>query len=107
MQKIFVATEQDGLNVRSCVIVLDVKEGIDVKEAVLTACKEYCQTEEGKNTYIGNCNCFNWGDFDACVPNSICEKHGFRKINFEVNTENVDFDEQLVLETDVFSDEEE
>ncbi len=107
MKKIIVATDQDGLDVRTCVIVLDVNEGVNAKKAVLAACREYCQTEEGKNTYIGNCDSFNWGDFDAYVPNSICEKHGFRKIDFEVNTENVDFNEQLVLETDVFENEEE
>lgn len=107
MQKVIVATDQDGLNVRTCVIVLDVQDGVDAEKAVRDACKEYCQTEEGKQTYIGNCESFNWGDFDAYVPNSICQKHGFTKIDFEVNTENVDFNEQLVYENDVFGDEEE
>lgn len=98
------AIDQDGLDVRVTVIVLDANDNIDVVEAIKAACKEYCQTEEGKQTYIGNCDCFNWGDFDAYVPNSICEHHGIRKVDTCIS-EIRNFNEQLVEEFDVFTDE--
>ena len=105
MIKTFIATEVDGLIIRNLIIELEIiDKGIDIKQAVLDACKEYCQTEEGKAVYDGNCCSFNWGDFDTYVPNKICEKYGFRKLN-SVTAEQVSFDEQLVEEADIFQEE--
>ena len=105
MLKIIVATEADGLDVTNLVMVLDVdSENIDIEQSVLNACKEYCMTDEGKRTFEGNCNCFNWGDFDTYVPNEICEKYGFRKVESNV-AEEFNFDQQLVNEYEIFPEE--
>lgn len=107
MTKIIVATETYGCETRNLVIVLDVfDENINIEQAVSDACKEYCLTDEGKRTYEGNCNCFNWGDFDAYVPDEICERHGFRKVD-SVSAEEFIFDQQLVDENDIFPEEDE
>lgn len=102
--KTIVATDQDGLNTYTLVITLEVLvDNINIEQAVMDACKEYCQTEDGKYTYC-NCNCFsfNWGDFVTYVPNEICKKHGFRIFESEYMEElQVDFNQQLVDEYDV------
>ena len=71
--------------------------------------KEYCLTEDGKKTYDGNCCCFNIGDLTSYVPTEIFIKHGiFPK--FRTNSKdaiNMDFNEQLVDESDIFPEEEE
>lgn len=108
MVKTIAALEQDGFDVRVLVLNFDVpSKDFDLKAAVEAACVEYCQTEEGRETYEGNCNCFNWADFEAYVPDEICEKHGFKKINAEISGEIVNWDEQLVDEGEVFPDDDE
>lgn len=105
MLKIIVATEADGLDTRTFVLGVEVEdENIDIEKAIKDACKEYCLTEEGKRTYEGNCNNFNFGDLDAYVPNEICEKYGFKKVYLDIAGE-FNFDEQLVDENDIFLEE--
>lgn len=99
--KIYIATETDGLDIKNLVMVVEVKYGIDFEQAAIAASKEYCLTEDGKRTFEGNCNCFNWGDFDTYVPNSICEKYGVRKVQSNVAKEFC-FDQQLVDECEIF-----
>lgn len=101
---IYVATEADGLDTRNMVMVMKAADGVDIKEAATAACTEYCKTEEGKATYEGNCCCFNWGDLDTYVPNDICRKYGFEKVDSNV-VEEFAFDEQLVNEFDIFPEE--
>lgn len=100
-----VATERDGLEIRAISIDIDAQDGMrksDVIEAVKSACTEYCKTREGFNTYDGNCNSFNYGDFEAYVPNEICEKYGIKKVGDDrVAIENLEFDEQLVDESEI------
>lgn len=97
--------KRDGLNVKTMVLTLDVDEGIDIDAAIRAACTEYCKTEEGKRTYEGNCNSFNYGDFEAHVPNSICGNYGFRKIDSVIIETERDFNEQLVDEFEIFPEE--
>lgn len=105
MLKTIVAIDVDGLDVDVLTIALDVEDGIDIKHAVMDACKEYCLTEDGQDTYDEcNCRCFNWADFDAYVPNELCEKHGFRKVDVCTTLE-FDLNEQLVDEDDIFPEE--
>lgn len=106
MMKIIVATEADGLDTRTFVLGLDIfNENINIEQAVKDACKEYCMTEDGKKTYEGNCNSFNWGDLDAHVPDEICERHGFKKLWLDIAGE-FNFDQQLVDEDEIFPYEE-
>lgn len=105
MIKLIVATEAVGLETTNLVMALDVfDENISIEQAVMAACKEYCLTEEGKRTYECNCNSFNWGDFDSYVPNEICEKYGFKKLQ-SIIAEEFAFDQQLVDESDIFPEE--
>ena len=71
--------------------------------------KEYCLTEDGKKTYDSNCNSFNIGDLTLYVPTEIFIKHGIYP-KFRTNLTDaisIDFNEQLVEESDVFQEEEE
>ena len=95
-------TEHDGMDTRCFVLRLGIDEAAlepnkdSIREAVIKACTEYVQTEEGKKTYEYNCGCFNWADFESEVPNSICEKYGFAKRNSSDESFEVDWDEHLV-----------
>ena len=104
-----VAVERDGRHQRIITIALQVLDKMteeDVKDAICKACTEYCQTEEGKKLYIGNCHNFNYGDFEAYVPNSICEKHGIHKIDSNMTDIEVNFDTDLVDEIAVLGEDE-
>lgn len=98
--KIFIATAKTGPNTRNLIMVIAVKNGVDFEQAAIAASKEYCRTANGKKVFEGNCNSFNWVDFDAYVPNSICEKYGIRKIYYNVGAE-FSFDQQLVDKSDI------
>ena len=76
----------------------DIKTKEDLVKAVNAACTDFVKTEEGKKIYEYNCKCFNWTDFESKVPDSICEKHGFKKIRnpkYEIEF-TVNWDEHLV-----------
>ena len=94
------AIERDGLSTRVLTIMLDLlEEDIDIMSAIKEATREYIlYTDEGRRTYAYNCHQFNWADFDANVPNEICEKHGFRKVDSAINNVDVDWDAQLMDE---------
>lgn len=97
------ATEQDGLNVRTLCICIQIqnthidklKTEDDIINAIKEACDEYIRTDEGRQQYEYNCGCFNWADFEPYVPNSICRKHGFAKIDSLLSTIERNWDEQL------------
>ena len=91
------AVERDGMRVRILTIQLQYLEaGIDILRAVKDACTEYVQTDEGQAVYRYNCESFNWADFVSNVPNEICEKHGFCRINDDISEIEVNWDEHLV-----------
>lgn len=102
MKKSIVAIEQEGMNIRTLsmeIIVHD--ETIDLKEAIKKACTEYVNTKPGRDTYLYNCELFNWADFSANVPNEICRKYGFEKAEDVYAEEEVAWDEQLVNEEEL------
>lgn len=99
-----IAVEHDGLDVRVLAIkvrILDPRPNFDIRQAVKDACLDYVRTENGRKTYNYNCGCFNWADFESNVPNEICRNHGFERIDSDVTSLEVDWDEQLVDEDDV------
>ena len=63
------------------------KQNIDLKQAIKDACREFVVTPEGFKLYNKNHKQFNWQHFAANVPNTICEKYGFKKI--QTDNENV------------------
>lgn len=65
----------------------------DIHASVRKACEEWVGMEEGCRIYEQNNGTWDWEDFQKHVPNSICEKYGFVKLDAE--TEQVVFDEQL------------
>lgn len=105
--RIISAEDRDGFNVRTLTLVFEVPSvNFDLNAAVRAAATEYCQTEKGRNTYLfTNCHNFNWGDFDLYVPEAICKKHGFRKLDAYIAEEFTDFNEQLVNEDDILEEE--
>lgn len=101
--EMIIATEQDGLKTRTIAIPCKIHIGnpnFSLADAVRNAVKEYLHTEEGKETYGYNCRCFNWADFDVHVPNSICLKYGFEKMETSGKNLTVDWDEQLADEAE-------
>lgn len=94
-----VATEHDGLDVRVLAINARVIDGdpqtFDLKGAVRKAVHEFLCTKEGKTTYDYNCGSFNWADFESEVPNEICRRYGFEKLESAVSDVEVDWDEHL------------
>ena len=97
-----VAIEQDGMNTRTLAILVRVLDtSINLTDAVKRACTEYVKTKNGFDTYQYNCNLFNWADFETSVPNEICRKYGFEKVDSILSEEDVVWDEQLVDETSI------
>lgn len=107
-----VATSQEGI-VSTCVINYMVDNDRlpsmdDVKDAIHKAVRDYCRTKEGKEIYEGNRNSFNWGDLIICVPSSILEAHGLYQVEDNpCDVMEVDFDEQLVEESEIFPEDKE
>lgn len=106
-----IATDQDGLNTKTYIFELladnrKLKDVEAVKQAITDAVKEFCQTEDGRKIYNGNCNNFNWGDLDAYLPETTLNKYGlYKSHDTSEDILEVDFNEQLVSETDVFEEE--
>lgn len=100
-RKVFFAVEKKDRYERRMVMHVEIADCVDFIEAVKAACTEYCRTEEGRNVYMHNKNDFNWEHFDMYVPNKICEKHGFRKLRFSIEADNIEFNQQLVNESDI------
>ena len=99
-----IATDQDGLNTKNYIFEFladnqKLNDTIAVKQAIKDAVKEFCQTEEGRKVYEGNCNSFNWGDLDAYVPETVLNKYGLYKPDaVSRDILEVDFNEQLIEE---------
>ena len=92
-----VAVEYDGREMRAISITCEVpNKEFDLVSAIKKASTDFCKTEEGRAVYEYNCSCFNWADFEASVPNSFCEKYGFKKIDFVLSDIVVDWDEHIV-----------
>lgn len=72
------------------------QEDINIEEAVINACIEFYYTTEGEKSVKREDGWWNWQDFYNKVPNEICEKHGFRKINSEILP--FSYDQQLIPE---------
>lgn len=76
------AVENNGKGYSVVLISLKIlKEGIDAVEACKAAAREYVATQEGVNVYGLKRESFNWTDFNTFVPNSVCEKYGFIKLD--------------------------
>ena len=94
--QIVTATDYDGTEIIVLTMTFEVDRGVDIIQAVKEASKEYIRTDEGRAFYRYTCNRFNWGDFWNNVPNEICEKYGFKKIDSGVSNFQVNLNEQLV-----------
>lgn len=78
------------------------RENFDLKQAVINACTDFCNTD-GTDIYLANCCCFNWGDFDAHVPEEFCRKHGFIKVASHDTVERAFFNDHLVKDAEILS----
>lgn len=108
MRRIVTAVEHDGLNTRILTLTFDVLDKkFNLERAVRQACTAYCKTEEGRAVYERNCRNFNWADFNAEVPNEICREFGFQKVDSDVDTTEVDWDEHLVCDEELGVEEDE
>ena len=80
-------------------------QNFDLLKAVRAAATDYAKTPDGFQLYEHNVCEINWGDFNVHVPNEICEKHGFRKVDADFLPDiYVNFDEDLVDEDQVYSE---
>lgn len=97
MLQTVVAIERDGRDFRSLAITFDVPyKEFNIVTAVKAAATDYCKTTDGKNVYDYNCQQFNWADFEVNVPNEICERYGFKKVDSVLGNIEVNWDEHLV-----------
>lgn len=60
--------------------ILSEDEDFSFRRAVKDAVQTYLATESGKRYLKEMRGTFDWFDFDAFVPNSICRLYGFEKI---------------------------
>lgn len=109
MLRNIVAVRRDGFDVKILTIIVDVPSfDFDLKAAVEAAATDYVKTPEGRRAYEGNHSEMNWADFSWSVPNSFCEKHGFKRIETAVLEDLfVNWDEDLVDEGQVYEDDDE
>ena len=105
MIRTIIAVEHDGLEERMIALGFQVPStAFDLHAAIKAAIRDYFLTEEGKRTLEYTCGCFNWADFHMYISDELCVKHGFKRLNTEVfSDEIVNWDEDL---TDGFSLEE-
>lgn len=102
MLRTVVAIERDGLDVRVLSLQFDVPNAeFDLKDAIRKASTDYCKTPDGKIIYEYNCSYFNWADFAMNVPQEFCERYGFKIIDTVVSDIEVDWDEQLVDDSQI------
>lgn len=107
MLRTVVAIERDGLDFRVLTLQFEVpNEDFDLKDAVCKAATDYCKTPDGKKTYDYNCSYFNWADFATNVPQEFCERYGFKKVDSAVSDIEVNWDEQLVDDSQIEYDDE-
>lgn len=103
-----IGADNHGLDTRYSSFTINARHEMtteDVIDAIRKASTEYCQTEEGRKVYSGNCHNFNIGDFDAYVTNELCQKYGIQKVESNTASYFMDFNEQLVNETDILEEE--
>ena len=82
-----VAKENVGLDENVLIIPLDVeRKNVPIEELVAKATREFLNTEDGEKALEETCGNFNYVDFGMYVPNSICSKYGFLKLE-EYNNE--------------------
>ena len=77
------------------------KQNIDLKQAIKDACREFIVTPEGLKLYSKNHEQFNWQHFAANVPNTICEKYGFKKVQSEIEWDTDEEDVNLPTEREI------
>lgn len=108
MERTVIALERDGMDIRALAFRFQIlKPDLDLHEAVKAAVTEYiATTETGRNIYRYNCDNFNWGDLaSTTLPEDLCVRHGFRIIPDDEADEIVDWDEDLVNESNLPPDE--
>ena len=99
MLRTITAIEREGMDVLSLTMVFEVANTeFDLIAAAMAAATDDCKTAEGCEIFSRNRESFNWADLDMYVPNKICEKHGFKKVD-SCLSEVVDWNGQLVDES--------
>lgn len=104
-----VACEYDGREMRTLTVSFEIPDAsFNLMRAVCKAATDFCNTAEGRKIYSYNCRNFNLADFETSVPNSFCEKYGFRKVDSYLSDIVIGWDEELVDDFAIeFGDEEE
>ena len=96
--------ENHGLSDRTVTFTVEVDAHLapeDILKHIKTAATEYCQTEDGRRTYIGNCNCFNIGDAFTYIPKKFFNRYGIFPQTGAGIYMHADFNDQLVDENDI------
>lgn len=96
------AVERDGFDLRLLTLTFEVPNdsNFDLLDNIKKTCNDFIKTETGKDALEHNCGAFNLADFNMLVPNSFCEKYGFKKINEALSNIEIDWDAQLIDEPD-------
>lgn len=75
------AVSMDGMDeITTPMPIMALQDG-DPMEMIKAASIEYCRTRQGLADYDGNGRNFDLADFWYQVPNALCVKHGFKKLD--------------------------
>lgn len=100
-----VAINKDEFSVDVLIVTFEVpNEEFNLEYWVRKAATDYVNTKEGREIYDYNCAYFNWVDFAIGVPNSFCEKYGFKRVYNKCSDITVDWSEMLVDNNAVITD---
>ena len=87
------ARKMEGFNTKIVCLpfrILSQDEDFSFQKAVKDAVQTYLATESGARYLREMRGTFDWFDFDAFVPNSICRLYGFEKV--EESNEDIEVD---------------
>lgn len=97
MLKTISAVEHDGMDIQVLTLQFEVPDkSFDLMSAIRAAAKDYCQTSDGQETLRQNNGAFNLADFNNCVPDKICKRHGFKQVDDCLSEIEIDWDTQLI-----------
>lgn len=95
--------EKDGIECTSFIFFVDPGVCTDLVDAIKKASDDFVNTEYGNQVYQMNGQRFDWIDFYQNVPNEICSKYGFQKLEEKKANYVVDMDVKLLSENPAFS----
>lgn len=98
--------DQDGLDTITRIMSFQTSLPDDqIYPEIKAASQEYLKTADGRKYWEQTCHNFNYGDFDICVSDELCKKHGLVRITDDVTVIEDDYNTQIASLNDCQGDE--